>query len=62
MLKVGEERERQSVARARLTTAQEMKTHYLNCLHIMINNSQTTTNNSNTIYNNIIINILTYVS
>ena len=38
---MGEEREREAAARARLTTAQEMKTHYLNCLHMMVNTHTT---------------------
>lgn len=42
VIRVGEERERQAAARSRLATAEEMKSHYLNCLHMMVNTGITT--------------------
>ena len=41
VVRAGEERERQAVAQSRLAVAQEMKTHYLNCLHMMVNTHPT---------------------
>ena len=39
VVRVGREREQQAVAKCRLATAEEMKTHYLSCLHLMVNSS-----------------------
>lgn len=36
-MEAGREREKKAVADCRLVTAQEMRTHYLNCLHTMVN-------------------------
>ena len=45
VIRVAEERQQQAVVRTRLATAEEMKTHYLHCLHVMVN-SQTTPSDS----------------
>ena len=37
VVRAGAERERHAVARARLASAQEMKAHYLSCLHAVVN-------------------------
>ena len=37
VVRVGRERQQQAVAQCRLATAQEMKAHYLSCLHVMVN-------------------------